>query len=197
MVRAATTFLALALGVALPAAAASPLIEMLEQVDREGGKLFKALMDNLQKVDDAGAAEVVEWLKPRRLKADAPYLYVLGFYSSRQAAPSRKVEGLEYFASGAIVYRVDTGRCGDATENRAVPVFESAIGMATVRDGLRNVPDLRKRVIGSALDYEKANPKRPVPTWICGQPSAARKPVTEKAFQAHRAEMRKQFETNF
>ncbi|HUP96631.1 MAG TPA: hypothetical protein VM073_01755, partial [Usitatibacter sp.] len=138
---------ALALGAAFPGAAASPLIEKLEQVDREGGKLFKALMDNLQQVDDQGAAEVVEWLKPRRFKADAPYLYVLGFYSSRQAAPSRKVEGLEYFASGALVYRVDTGRCGDATENRAVPVFESAIGMATVREGLKKVPDLRKRVI--------------------------------------------------
>jgi hypothetical protein len=194
--RAACFVIALGLA-ALPATAASPLIAKLEQVEREKGKLFKALMDGLQQVDDAGAQEVVEWLLPRRYKTDAPYLYLLGFYSSKQAAPSRKVAGLEYFATAALIYRVDTGRCPDAAENRAVPVFENAIGMSVVREGLKKQPELRARVIDSALANEKANPKRPTPTWICSYGAGGAKPPTEKAFQAFRADMRKQFVANF
>ncbi|HUP31111.1 MAG TPA: hypothetical protein VM122_13115, partial [Usitatibacter sp.] len=63
--------------------------------------------------------------------------------------------------------------------------------------GLKKVPDLRKRVIKSALDFEKANPKRPVPTWICGQDTASRKPPAQKAFQALRDDVRKQFAEHF
>jgi hypothetical protein len=197
MARTRILLFVLALAAGFPAAAASPLVQKLQQVEHDGGRLFKILMDNLQEVDDAGAQEVVEWLVPRRFKADAPYLYALGFYSSRQAAPSRKIEGLEYFAKAALIYRVDTGRCGDATENRAVPVFENAIGMSVVRDGLKKTPELRTRVIENALAFEKANAKRPAPSWICGAGGMARKPPSEKEFQAFRGDMRKQFAVNF
>lgn len=176
----------------------SPFIQKLEQAEREKGDVLKLLFDGMKTADDDEAKLVVEWLLPRQLRGEHPYLYVMGFYYGKQNDNRQKVRALEYLARAALVYRVDALKCGDPTANQAVSIFESAVGMKTVRDSLQAKPDIRQKVILDALAFEEKHKDRPRPDWVCrhGVKPGSPAPAPDLA-AAQREKIRAQFQTSY
>jgi hypothetical protein len=172
--------------------AGSRFVEELESAKRQrAGSIMKLLVDGVLRVNDAEAKRVAEWLMPQRFNGDFPYLYFVGFYTAKQ--PGKAYEGMQYIARGALIYRIDAGRCGDPTSNQAVPIIESAIGIPTIRTRLKEKPASRQLIVVDALAFEMTTGERPLPRWICAHGIRPGNPPDEKTFQAHRDSVRKQF----
>jgi len=176
----------------------SALIQSLDRTERANGDVLKILFNSLGKVKDDDAKLATTWLKERQNRGEQPYLYMLGLYSGLQKSQRNKLQGLEYIAKAAIVYRVEAAKCGDPTANQDVPIFESSLGIDLIQNNLKNHPEMRKKIVDQALDYEEQSYPRPHPQWICvhgmgyGSP-----PPGEKDWRAHRNKVRAQFERWF
>lgn len=177
----------------------SAVIQSLDQAERERKDVLKVLLDGFKKVDKSEAKLVVRWLSKRATSGDGPYLYMIGLYHGKLDGTDRdKLKGLEYLAAAALVYRVDRIQCRDRSAPQAVSIFESAIGMGGVRDNLKTKPEIRKKVIASALAYEEKNGNRPRPDWICRHgilPGSDE--FSTEIWQANRQKVRSEFETSF
>ncbi|SEM01384.1 hypothetical protein SAMN04489760_102159 [Syntrophus gentianae] len=176
----------------------SAFIQSLERTEQNHGDVIKLLFEGLTKVDDKDAQLVTAWLKKRQNRGEQPYLYLIGIYSGLQSNQRSKLHGLEYLAKAALVYRVDAAKCGDPSANQAVPILESSLGVNLIRNNLKNHPEMRKKIILSALDYEEKSYPRPAPLWICAHGMGYGNPAPgENDFQAHRQKTRAQFESWF
>jgi hypothetical protein len=176
----------------------SVFIQALDKAERNNGNVLNLLFDGFKTTNSDDARLVVKWLKERQNRGELPYLYLIGYYCGLQNTRSSKREGLEYLARAALIYRIDAAKCGDPTANQAVSILESSLGLPLIVKNLRNKPDIRKRIIKRALEYEEENQARYSPKWIClhgmkyGSP-----PPDEEAWQAHRKKVRDQFESIF
>lgn len=177
-----------------------PLIERLDRAEREKGDVLKLLVDGMATAyEDEDAEQTVAWLAQRQHQGELPYLYVLGLYHGKLKGDRRKLEGIDYFARGTLVYGIDAARCGDPSAMQAVPAAEKALGLDAVRDSLRRKrPDLRAKAVRAALAWEEKDVKRARPEWICRQGTKPGSPAPDaEALQAHRLRVRGEFEKDF
>lgn len=176
----------------------SPFVQKLDRLERERGDVLKLLFEGMASLGSEQAEVVIDWLTERQHGGELPYLYVIGLYHAKLVGERKKLQGLEYLARGALVYRVDALHCGDPSANQAVAIFEGAIGLQRVRDSLKGRPALRQKVVASALEFEEKRKHRPRPEWVCrhGVGQAGPAPA-EDLVRAQRQKMRAQFEGSF
>jgi hypothetical protein len=176
----------------------SVFIQTLDQTERNNRDVLKLLFDGIKTTNSDEARLVVQWLKERQNRGEHPYLYLIGFYCALQNTRLSKQEGLEYLARAALVYRIDAAKCGDPTANQAVPILEASLGLPLIRKNLKDNPNMRKRVIKSALEYEEKSQARYLPEWIClhGMKHGSPQP-DEATWQAHRKKVRDEFDSWF
>lgn len=180
------------------AMAESAFIQSLEHAEKGKGDVLKILFDGMVKGDKAEAKLVIRWLSARVQRGELPYLYAIGLYHGKLDRDWEKLKGLEYLATAALVYRVDQIQCRDPSAAQAVPIFEGAIGLGGVRDNLKTKPEIRNKVVASALSYEEKRTDRGRPDWICRhgiKPSSSE--LSTEIWQAHRQKVRADFERSF
>lgn len=175
----------------------SPFIQKLDQAEREKGDVLKLLFDGLKNTSDDEARLIVTWLTARQSRGEQPYLYLIGLYNGKSSDNSRKLQGIEFLAKATLVYRVDSLKCSDPTAFQAIPIFEGAMGMTTVRNSLKTNPELRRSIIAKALEYEDQNKNRQRPEWVCAHGIRPGPPPSEESMYIHRQTMRTQFEKSF
>jgi len=180
------------------AALASPFIQSLDHAERVHGDVLGLLVNNMMSLSAEDGDLVVNWLSTRLDRGDQPYLYLIGLYSARANDRSPRMRrGLDYIASGMLVYRVDAFTCADPTATQAIPILEAAMGLAPIRAALQTNPKMRDEVIAAALEYEEKHSKRDRPEWVCAHGLRGGSPPSLEAMQQHRRSTREEFKSKF
>jgi len=180
------------------AARDSPFIQSLDHAERVHGDVLGLLINNLLSVSAEDGDLVVNWLSTRLDRGDQPYLYLIGLYSGRANDGSPRMRrGLDYIASGMLVYRVDAFMCADPTATQAIPILEGAMGLAPIRKALETNSTMRNEVIAAALEYEEKHSKRERPEWVCAHGLRGGSPPSLEATQQHRQTTRDEFKSKF
>ena len=176
----------------------SLFIQQLDQAERERGDVLKLLFEGMASLKSEEAQVAIDWLAERQDRGELPYLYVIGLYYAKLDTDRKRLQGLEYLARGALVYRVDAAQCGHASANQAVAIFENAVGLGRIRDSLKGRAELRQKVVTNALEFEERRKHRVRPEWACRHGVAqAGAPLSQAAMQAHREKVRAQFRGTF
>jgi hypothetical protein len=174
------------------------VIRDLDAAERLKKDVLKLLFDRLDKARPEEVQAVIGWLSARETSGEQPYLYLLGLYHGRLADAEQKLVGVEYLAKAALVYRVAAEKCGDSTALEAVPRLEGMLRLEMVRDGLKQRPEMRRRVVENALAYEEKSARRPAPAWACAQGAFPGSPAPLEAdLQEKRRRIRATFEESF
>lgn len=175
----------------------SPIIQKLDHAERSQQDVLALLFDGVKSVSGSEAELVVDWLLERQLQGDNPYLYLTGLYYGKQDSNLQRRKGAGYIAKAMLVYRVDAIKCGDPTATQAILIFEDALGLKAVRDGLKNKPELRKGIIETALEFEENTQERQKPTWVCRHGINQGNTPDAVRFEEHRQITRSEFERWF
>jgi hypothetical protein len=175
------------------------VIRELDQAERDRKDTLGIVFNRFSTFSDDEARHVLRWLEERQTRGEIPYLYLIGAYHARL---KNAEQSFRHIAAGALVYRVDREKCGDPTANQAVPIIESAFGVAKAHDALKARPEVRQRVVAWALDYEDKNRNRAVPKWICAHGmgafgARAVTPPSESEWQEKRRKIRMEFEKSY